>query len=581
MDTIVPLKDLRTALERPPSLPGLFVAKYYSLKRVLSSVLVYLRLLRLQKTAEHPFLPAALQQRRRRVVVCGGGFASVAFVSNLDFTQYEVVWVSSSPLFSFTPLLPSCIGGVLHPSTCSVPLRTLLVAGGDPNARGVYRQGTLVSVDYEKKTARCLAHSPSEGSWEEPFDFLVIGIGGEVKTFGIPGVEQHALFLRNVDDAQRIRERLQQVMERAAAPTATDEIRRQLLQFVIVGGGPAGVEAAAELGDFLEGEAARWYPELRRFFSILVVDSGDRLLKSYKPQISNGALLALQKNKVEVLFNSLVVSVAANSVVIRSLETAAKDKVTSGSGETSVPCGLVLWAAGVQPSKIAGALTEALSQQYLLPEQQERQSQVQLDTQKRLLVDPSFRVLGTDGVFAFGDCCTVSPPPLSLYARQLFLMASEGNKEGLADPVWLSSQQHRMALLFPQILDGAAEISAVEKCSGLTEEEFSDLLTKIDRSYLPPVPTAQNAKRQGEFLALIFNSMLSRVSAGGLVNDVSTPSGEAEASDEVPGSSSVLSLLPAFIEQRGVALCFVGAGQAAVQLPFLTFVGTRTACTKA
>lgn len=418
--------DLLKVLDSPPSPPGALIAKYYSIKRSFSSLCMYMGLLRLEKTVDTPSLPPYTPKRRKRVVVAGGGWACVSFVKNLDFNQYEVVWIAPSPLFSFTPLLASCIGGVLPPFACTQHLRYLLSVGGDPTARGVYRQASIKGVNFKDKTVSCVSAQPGGGRWDEPYDYLVIGIGSEVRTFGCPGVEEHACFLKTADDAQKIRERVLGALERAASPAETEETRQQLLTFVIVGGGPTGVETAAELQDFLAAEGSRVYPHLKKYFSVVLVESGDCLLRTYLPKIQDGARRVFRQNNIKMVFNTRVVEVQKDRVIIRAKTADAAAAAgeagvvvadAAGGADRSIRCGFVLWTAGVQPAKVARDISFSLPQQH------------QAD---RLLVDPAFRVLGTEGVFAIGDCCTVAPPPLAHYSKQLYQMAGERDKEGLA-----------------------------------------------------------------------------------------------------------------------------------------------------
>ena len=416
-----------------------------------------------------------LQNKKRlRVVVVGGGWSSSSFVSSLDPRQFEVVWISPEEHLSYTPLLPCVCGGALPAAACTTSLRGLLSFGGKAEGRGRYYQAVVDNVDLNNNRVVCrpvlsLAETSSSGergSWEEAYDYLILGVGSEVNTFNIPGVQQHALFLKTAADAERIRGRLKCCLEAAASANISEKERQELLTFVIVGAGPSGVEAAAEIQDFLNTTGARVYPQLQQYFKVVLLEMGSVPLPMYNTQVQQSLGNTFSKSGVDLRLNARVVAVGPSHVQVRRMQPAAaaavtaavrdtltatrgggasKDSSAAAGGGTSaggaaagaaaaaatspapattttaaaaaatdecIPTRFVLWASGVRPTSLALSVAKGLKQQV---------------RPQRLLVSPNLQVLGTNNVFALGDCCCIQPPPLQVYAQQLFNLAKKGD----------------------------------------------------------------------------------------------------------------------------------------------------------
>ena len=134
-----------------------------------------------------------------------------------------------------------------------------------------YYEAEATKIDYEKKIVYISDDSDincSISQNEVPFDMLVVGVGAENATFGIPGVRENGCFLKEVNDAQRIRKRIMDCCETATfKDQSPDEVKR-LLHMVVVGGGPTGVEFAGELQDFFEEDLKKWVPEIKENFKV-------------------------------------------------------------------------------------------------------------------------------------------------------------------------------------------------------------------------------------------------------------------------------------------------------------------------
>lgn len=128
-----------------------------------------------------------------------------------------------------------------------------------------FYEAEATKIDYARKVVMINDDSDIKGALatnEVPFDMLVVGVGAENATFGIPGVREHSLFLKEVGDAQAIRRRIMDCVETASFKDQSDEERKRLLHMVVVGGGPTGVEFAGELQDFFSQDLKTWIPDI-------------------------------------------------------------------------------------------------------------------------------------------------------------------------------------------------------------------------------------------------------------------------------------------------------------------------------
>jgi len=311
-----------------------------------------------------------------KVVVLGGGFAAYRFARELGKTGLDVTLVSPRNHFLFTPLLPSTTVGTLEFRSIIEPLR-----GQDAAS---FLLASAVSLDAGKRTVRCA--SPLDGRETElPYDDLVIAVGAVPGTFGIPGVAEHALFLKEIADARHIRRRVLDCLERAASPGLPADAQQKLLTFVVVGGGPTGVEFAAELHDFLMKDLSEAYPDLVPKVRILVVEAGASLLEAFDRKLSDYAARRFRRARIEVRTQARVVRVTADHVDLKDGEP--------------LPYGLLVWATGNAPTSFVHSLP--------LPK----------DARGRLLIGPDLKVKGEEHLYALGDCSLLEADPLPATAQ--------------------------------------------------------------------------------------------------------------------------------------------------------------------
>ena len=233
-----------------------------------------------------------------------------------------------------------------------------------------FREAQVERVDLKRKVV-CLA-----GGDELSYDYVVLATGSVDNYFGNQGVADVSISLKALPDATRLRNHVLTCLERADA--ARDSATRQaLLTFVLVGGGPTGVETAGALTELMDIVAGKDYHDIsRREVRIVLIEGTDRLLGAFSNRLGRYAQRILERRGVEVVTNRLV-------------KNADDHSVTLADGMT-IPSETIIWSAGVRPNDPTGDGT--------LPRLRNR----------RLQLDPQLRLQGTDGAFAIGDLA--SPP---------------------------------------------------------------------------------------------------------------------------------------------------------------------------
>jgi NADH dehydrogenase len=304
-------------------------------------------------------LPTPPRSKRPRVIVVGGGFGGQEVVRGLKDAPVDVLLVDRHNYHLFQPLLYQVATAELAPANIAVPLRRVL--RNQKNAQVALVE--LTGVDLAQKTVR--GSRAAVG-----YDYLVLATGATQSYFGHDEFKQFAPGMKTLDDAIEIRRRVLMAFEEAEWE-ADDVARRTKLTFVVVGGGPTGVELA---GAIME-TASRSLPEDFRFVDtktarVILVQSGDRILRAMPEAMGKRALRDLEKMGVEVWLNHRVTSVDADGVVI---------------GERHVPAENVFWAAGVQGQPVAATLG------------------VELDRSGRVIVGPDMSIPGHPEAFAIGD----------------------------------------------------------------------------------------------------------------------------------------------------------------------------------
>ena len=285
------------------------------------------------------------------------------------------------------------------------------------------------------------------------YDKLLFSVGAQTTTFGTPGVEEYCNYLKQVGDAQQIKNAIVSCFESASLPSAeTEEDMKNELTFVIVGAGPTGIEFAAELLDFIEENGPRYYKELLPYVRIKIVEAAPSILRPFEDGMKDEAIRRLTRTieiegvpalqPCEILLNKQVSEVSAKYVYFKD-----------GS---KLKYGMALWAAGIGPLPITSNVVEAL--------EDTEQKSAQEFARGRLGVDPWLRVLGGEGkLFALGDCSCVSNTPTLPATAQVASQQGEFLAKLLSKDYCIDAMNQDSSLVPPLILDKEQEKSLSEQ----------------------------------------------------------------------------------------------------------------------
>lgn len=336
---------------------------------------------------------------REKLVILGSGWATVGVLTNLDTSLYDVTVVSPRNYFLYTPLLPSCATGLVEIRSLMEPTRQILRR---KNTLSTFIEGEAFKVDPHRKTVAVKVNDRGEGIptaiSEIPYDKLVIGVGSDVATFGIPGIHENACFMKEVEDAQSLRKRIMDCVEAASFPGIDPEVRKRLLHTVVVGGGPTGVEVAGEIHDFFEQDLRKLNPPAAEEFKVTLVEALPSVLSSFTKNLIDYTRDTLEAERIDVLTKTMVKKVTEDTCYAdRTLPTGEKQ-------ELQIPYGVFIWAGG---NAVRPVVKDLFS---VIPEQ---------NTARRgLFVDEYLRVKGTDDIWAVGDCAVAGLAPTAQAASQ-------------------------------------------------------------------------------------------------------------------------------------------------------------------
>lgn len=269
-----------------------------------------------------------------RVVIIGGGFGGMYAAKNLKRTPVEVTLIDRRNFHLFQPLLYQVATGGLSPGDIASPLRSILKR--NPRCRVMMADATDIDL-----TGRVVYTTAGP----VPYDTLVVATGASHQYFGRDDWANLAPGLKTVEDAIEIRRRLLSAFEQAELED-NEQARRALLTFVVVGGGPTGVELAGAIGEIanhtLKGEFRRIRPSEAL---VILAEGTDRILPQYPPSLSAKAVRSLSKLGVETRAKTLVTTITPEAVTL-----------SSDGIDTVVPCRTVLWAAGVTANPLGKTL---------------------------------------------------------------------------------------------------------------------------------------------------------------------------------------------------------------------------------
>lgn len=302
---------------------------------------------------------------RKRLVVIGGGFGGVNLAKHIDKKLWDVVVVDRNNYHSFPPLFYQVASAGLEPASISFPLRREFRRRKLRGCR--FHNGEVKVIDPERK----MIVTPYE---ELPYDKLVIASGTTNNFFGMTDLVHRVYTIKSTEEAVRCRNRVLTCMERACV-AHDPERRRRLLTFVIIGGGPAGVEIAGALGELKRYVVPREYKSFRQEdVKVILVEGSDALLRAMGPKSGRDALSALNKLMVDVKLGAQMQSYDD------------KGMLTLSDG-TRIEADTLIWTAG-----ITGTSFEVKGEKPL-----------PFTRGHRISVDEYNRVEGFDDIYAIGD----------------------------------------------------------------------------------------------------------------------------------------------------------------------------------
>ncbi|KAI9098330.1 FAD/NAD(P)-binding domain-containing protein [Phlyctochytrium arcticum] len=346
-----------------------------------------------------------------RLVVLGSGWAGLKIVGGVNVKDYEVIMVSPRNHFVFTPLLASTSGMSLDHTDVIAQCLTLAQPVGTLEFRNItepvrhhqrkakYYQAWCDNIDIHKKEIMCTPALPGLKPFSLAYDKLVIAVGAYSNTFGIPGVEKHGLFLKEISHAQKIRARIIECFEMASEPNTSELEQWKLLHFAVVGGGPTGVEFSAELHDFVKDDLAKLYPELMNKVQITVYDVAEKILGGFDDALASYAAKKFARSGIQIRTRTFIKEVKDGKLVLKD--------------DTEIPFGALVWATGLTATPLI------------------RNLPVTHTKSQKVLTDEYLRVLDTESkpvedIYALGDCATIK-------GNELPATAQVANQQG----VWL------------------------------------------------------------------------------------------------------------------------------------------------
>jgi NADH dehydrogenase len=317
-----------------------------------------------------------------RVVVVGGGFGGLQAVQKLRRAPVEVTLVDRRNFHLFQPLSYQIATGGLSPGQVAYPLRAIFKR--DRNVRVVLAEVSDFDLDVREVKLRPVGEIPAPSTLG--YDSLIVAGGSHYSYFGHDEWSEFAHEVKSLESALGVRTQILSAFE-AAESEPDPERRSEWLTFVVIGGGPTGVEISGQIGELAQDTLRRDFRTIDpRAGRILLLEAADRLLTSFPPKLSAKAGRSLARLGVTVMLGSKVVGVDGTGVTVEG----------DGGTTARIPSRTVIWAAGVTASGLASRLADLTG--------------AELDRAGRIAVEPDLTVPGHPEVFALGDMVRVREP---------------------------------------------------------------------------------------------------------------------------------------------------------------------------
>lgn len=298
---------------------------------------------------------------KKKVIIIGAGFGGLTAAKNLSDTDFELTIIDKTNHHLFQPLLYQVATAALSPSDIAVPIRSLL--SGYKNIKVILDEVETIEAFEQKVTLKS-----SKRKLE--FDYLIVAVGARHSYFGNEKWEQIAPGLKTLTDALVIREKIIEALELAEIETNADLIKKYLT-FVIVGGGPTGVELAGAIAEIAKETMIKDYKNFRpEDTKVILIEAADRILPSFDMKLSEQAKEDLLQMGVEIKLNTKVVNISEEGVY---------------TNDGFIPAKTIIWAAGNQASSLLKSLN------------------TELDRAGRVIVNQDCSIPNHPEIFVIGD----------------------------------------------------------------------------------------------------------------------------------------------------------------------------------
>ena len=299
-------------------------------------------------------------EKLQHIVIIGGGFAGLNLAKELDKNKFRVTILDKNNFHSFPPLFYQIASSGLEPSSISFPFRREMRRLKNTN----YHFGEVLEIDSKNSTVRTQFETIK-------YDQLVIASGTTNNFFNQPELKEKVHTLKSTAEAIRLRNEILDRLERACI-TTDRERRRQLLSFVVVGGGPSGVEVAGALGEMKRYILNKEYPEIDiDDVRVILIEGTDRFLRTMSERASHDAKVYLGHLMIETRLNCMMKSYENNVLHL-------------STGE-EIYCETLIWTAGITGNKINGINDDSITRG------------------NRYIVDSNCKIKGYDNIYALGD----------------------------------------------------------------------------------------------------------------------------------------------------------------------------------
>jgi NADH:ubiquinone reductase (H+-translocating) len=299
-----------------------------------------------------------------KVVIVGAGFGGINTAQNLRRLDVKLLMIDRHNYHLFQPLLYQVATAGVAPSDIAYPVRAIF--RGQKNFDFLMAEATGVNF---KDKVLITSMGPIE------YDYLVLSIGGETNFFGLDSVKENGFELKDMGDAEEIRNHILLMFEKARHEQDPD-ICKALRTFVVVGGGPTGVECVGSISELIRLVLVKDFPDLDvGEVRVILLEMTDQLLPGFPPELSENAIETLRRKRVEVRLKETVTGFDGETISLKN----------GGSIKTYT----LIWAAGVRAEKLVDAL------------------EIQKGKQERIIVEDTLQVPGHPEVFVIGDAAYV------------------------------------------------------------------------------------------------------------------------------------------------------------------------------